>query len=343
MTWMITGGCGFVGANLADAMLAAGEDVVILDNLSRAGSRDNLFWLQSRHGHDWRFEPIDIRDDKEVSRCVRDIRPAVVAHLAGQVAMTTSLANPRLDFEVNALGTFQLLDAVRIHSPDSIVLYSSTNKVYGSLENLRYHEKPTRYEAADYPDGFDETLPLDGSSPYGCSKLCAEQYCRDFSRAFGVRTVVFRHSSMYGGRQFATFDQGWIGWFCGKAVEAERGAEDAFSISGNGKQVRDVLHADDLVRVYRMASDRIATTAGKIYNIGGGMANSLSLIELFDRLERRVGRTLRYRCGPWRAADQKAFVADGGRALADFGWRPLVDASTGLERMLEWSREMQPQ
>ena len=257
MSWLITGGCGFVGTNLADALLEQGETVAVLDNLSGRGARDNLRWLRERHGSDWPMIEADVRDADAMAAALRKLRPRFVAHLAGQVAMTTSLANPRLDFETNALGTFNLLEAIRVGSPDTALLYSSTNKVYGSLENLRYDESPTRYLLVDHPDGLDESLPLDGSSPYGCSKLCADQYCRDYHRMYGLKTVVFRHSSMYGGRQFASVDQGWIGWFCGEAIAAAAG-ERPIPICGNGKQVRDVLHASDLVQVYlaSVAADR---------------------------------------------------------------------------------------
>ena len=195
-----------------------------VDNLSRRGARENLAWLRSRHGGNWSFFETDVRDAAAIDRIVGDLQPEHLAHLAGQVAMTTSLADPRLDFETNACGTFNVLEAVRLRSPDTSVYFSSTNKVYGSLESLRTVEVATRYVLPDFSQGLDESLPLDGSSPYGCSKLCAEQYCRDYFRMFGVRTVVFRHSSMYGGRQFATFDQGWIGWFCQQALEQAAGS-----------------------------------------------------------------------------------------------------------------------
>jgi CDP-paratose 2-epimerase len=339
MTWLITGGCGFVGTNLVDALLARGWDVVILDNLSRVGSKRNLAWLRSRHG-DFRFVQVDIRDAEGVARLVREVRPRVVAHLAGQVAMTKSIEDPRLDFEVNALGTLNVLEAVRLHSPDSIVLYSSTNKVYGSLEHLRYEETETRYVLPDYPDGLDENLPLDGHSPYACSKLAADQYVRDYHRTYGIRTVVFRHSSMYGGRQFPTYDQGWIGWFCLKALEQGGSNERPFAIHGNGKQVRDVLHADDLIRVYLAAVERIDRAAGQVYNIGGGVENSLSLLELFSELERLTGHKIRFTPLEWRPADQKVFIADFRKAVQDLSWKPLVNKQEGLLHMLQWAREV---
>jgi CDP-paratose 2-epimerase len=341
MTWLITGGCGFVGTNLADALLSKGEEVVILDNLSRAGSRDNLAWLRSRHGSDWRFVEADVRDADTVARIVKETRPYALAHLAGQVAMTTSIENPRLDFEVNALGTLNVLEAVRLHSPATIVLYSSTNKVYGDLAWVRYEETETRYVAPDFPNGFDESIPLDFHSPYGCSKGAADQYMLDYARIFGLRTVVFRLSSIYGGRQFSTYDQGWVGWFCQKAVETKHaqdiGAEQpVFTISGSGKQVRDVLHVDDLVDLYLASVAHVDEIAGQAFNIGGGMENSLSLIELFRFLSDHLGVRLFYKTLPWRASDQKVFVADTSKIQKKLSWKPRISAEQGIVRTLEW-------
>jgi len=340
MTWLITGGCGFVGTNLADALLGRGEDVVIIDNLSRAGARENLTWLRSRHGADWQFVEADVRDTEAIAQVVQDTKPRALAHLAGQVATTTSLKNPRGDFEINALGTLNVLEAVRLHSPTTILLYSSTNKVYGSLAQFRYEETATRYVLPDYPNGLDEGLPLDGHSPYGCSKLAADQYVRDYHRTYDIPTVVFRHSSMYGGRQFTTYDQGWIGWFCLKALEMKDPGAPAFTISGTGKQVRDVLYADDLVSAYLRAAAESSQTAGQIYNIGGGPANSLSLLELFALLERSVGVTMRFRRLDWRPGDQKVFIADYRKAQRDFGWSPSIDVESGVRSMIEWSRAL---
>jgi len=334
--WLITGGCGFVGTNLADALLTKGEDVVILDNLSRGGSRENLAWLRSRHGSDWRFVEADIRDADAVARLVEGTKPHALAHLAAQVAMTTSIQNPRLDFEINALGTLNVLEAVRLHLPETIVLYSSTNKVYGDLNWVRYEEHETRYFAPDFRNGFDESIPLDFHSPYGCSKGAADQYMLDYARMYGLRTVAFRHSSIYGGRQYATFDQGWVGWFCQKALEMADPAAPSFTISGDGKQVRDVLHADDLVCAYLMSVEHISLTAGQVYNLGGGMPNSLSLLELFSQLEALTGYLMRYERLKWRPGDQKVFVANNAKALSHFAWAPTVAVSDGLNRMLEW-------
>lgn len=345
MTWLITGGCGFVGSNLADAILGQSEDVVILDNLSRTGSRENLAWLRRNHGAEWRFVETDIRDTDCVTRLVKELQPFAIAHLAGQVAMTTSLQNPRLDFEINVLGSLNVLEAVRLHTPESIVLYSSTNKVYGDLKWVRYEETGTRYVAPEFPNGFDESFPLEFHSPYGCSKGAADQYMLDYARMFGLRTVVFRHSSMYGGRQFATYDQGWIGWFCQKAIEAKRcdsqGKDlERFTISGNGKQVRDALHVEDIIQLYITASKHIELINGIAFNIGGGTENSVSLLELFGILNSLLGLKLEYSTSPWRSSDQKVFIADIARATQHIGWKPQIDLETGLDAMLKWSQEI---
>lgn len=340
MTWLITGGCGFVGTNLADTLLDKGEEVIVLDNLSRLGSKDNLEWLRSRHGNDWRFVRADVRNADMIAHLVFEVRPQVIIHLAGQVAMTTSIDNPRLDFEVNALGTLNVLEAVRLNSRETIMLYSSTNKVYGSLDYLRYEETKTRYILPDYLDGLNENLLLDGHSPYGCSKLAADQYVRDYHRIYGIPTVVFRHSSMYGGRQFATYDQGWIGWFCMKALEMADPKAPSFTISGSGKQVRDVLHAEDLICVYLSAVEHIDIAGGQIYNIGGGTGNSLSLLELFDELEQLTGNKMRFTHLEWRPGDQKVFIADIRKAQRDLNWYPLVKKEDGIRRMLKWTQEV---
>ncbi len=340
MSWLITGGCGFVGSNLSDALLSSGVEVVVLDNLSRTGSRDNLAWLRARHGASWRFVELDVRNAEGIAQLIAEVRPGVIAHLAGQVAMTTSLQQPRRDFEVNALGTLNVLEAVRQQSPVTMVMYSSTNKVYGDLEWVRYNETDMRYIALDYPGGFDETVPLSFHSPYGCSKGTADQYMLDYARMFDLTTVVFRHSSMYGGRQFATYDQGWIGWFCQQALAVRvQSDREPFTISGNGKQVRDVLHADDIVALYCTAAAQREAARGHVFNVGGGMAQSLSLLELIQFLEREVGVPLAYRRLPPRTSDQKVFVANVAKAQRILSWRPCVSAVEGLRRTLAWLEE----
>lgn len=340
MKWLVTGGCGFIGVNLAEALLRDGEGVTLFDNLHRQGSEENLRWMRSRHQESFRFIRGDVRDAEAVRKAVADDRPDAIAHLAGQVAMTTSLADPRFDFDVNAGGTLNVLEAVRLASSETAVVFSSTNKVYGALDHLRTEELPTRYVLPDFPFGLDESAPLDGHSPYGCSKLAADQYVRDYSRVYGLRTVVLRHSSMYGGRQFATFDQGWIGWFCRQALEAARPGAQPFTINGNGKQVRDVLFVDDAVSAYRQAITQIQVTSGKVYNIGGGMVNSLSLLELFALLEAMVGCTMKHTQLDWRQGDQKVFVADVRTAIRDLQWQPATNSDEGIRRTLDWTREI---
>lgn len=336
MRYLITGGCGFLGSNLAHEVLQRGEELLVFDNLSRVGCAENLSWL--RQNGSFSFVHGDVRHSHDVARTFADYHPDVVFHLAGQVAMTTSLARPRVDFEINALGSFNVLEAVRRHAPEAVVVYSSTNKVYGDLNWLSYDVQATRYAAVGYPDGFDEQIPFAPSSPYGVSKGAADSYMRDYAQTFGVRSVVFRHSSMYGGRQFATFDQGWVGWFCQKALELKAGTIRSFTIAGDGKQVRDVLHADDMRRLYLAAVQHIDRAAGQVFNVGGGMENSLSLRELFSLLEQLVEVEMRAEQTPWRASDQKVFVADVGKARELLGWAPETAPRAGVLSLLDWLR-----
>ncbi len=335
MKVLITGGCGFLGSNLAADALDRGDDLIVFDNLYREGSRENLAWLQSQGN--FSFEHGDIRNQNDITRVIKTHRPDAIFHLAGQVAMTTSIANPRMDFEVNAMGTHNLLEAVREHCPASVVIYSSTNKVYGDLEQYSYGEAETRFYCTDRPNGFDEQTTLDFHSPYGCSKGAADQYMLDYARIYGLKTVVFRHSSMYGGRQFATYDQGWVGWFCLKAIEASNGQlTEPFTISGSGKQVRDVLHADDMKSLYMAAVENIEQARGNAFNIGGGIENSLSLIELFAFLEDFLKIKLDYLRLPVRESDQRVFVADISKAKRLLDWSPCVTAPDGVARMIDW-------
>lgn len=335
MKLLITGGCGFLGSNLASDALTRADELVVFDNLYRNGSRENLAWLQAQGR--FAFEHGDIRNQNDVARVIQGFRPDAIFHLAGQVAMTTSIANPRMDFEINALGTHHLLEAVRQYVPEAIVIYSSTNKVYGDLEQYTYEEDETRYRCVEHPNGFDEQTPLEFHSPYGCSKGAADQYMLDYARIFGLKTLVFRHSSMYGGRQFATYDQGWVGWFCQQAVKTARGQlKEPFTISGTGKQVRDVLHADDMKRLYLAAIRHIERARGQAFNIGGGIKNSLSLLELFALLQEQGNVTLDYIHLPVRESDQRVFVADIGKASQLLDWQPEVSTSDGVRRMLEW-------
>ena len=335
MRYFITGGCGFLGSNLAAEVLKKGDELFVFDNLFRSGSEQNLAWLRKQG--DFKYYNSDIRSYNDVEYAIKDAQPDVVFHLAGQVAMTTSLANPRLDFEINVLGGNNLLECLRKYAPDAIVTYSSTNKVYGDFDNMEFIETDSRYLAKGFENGFDETLPLNFQSPYGCSKGATDQYMLDYAKMFGLKTVVFRHSSIFGGRQFSTFDQGWVGWFVKQALEIKSGKlKDPFTVSGNGKQVRDILFADDLINCYFSAIEHISITAGQAYNIGGGMENSLSLLELFKILEDKLQIVMHHKNLPWRQSDQKVFVADINKAMYDFEWGPKIDKQSGIDKMITW-------
>lgn len=337
MKLLVIGGCGFLGSNLAASGIERGFDVTVFDNLSRVGSTQNLNWLESIG--QVRFIHGDTRNKNDVEELIRNGRFDAVFHLAGQVAMTTSIENPYKDFEINAMGAMNLLDSIRKYSPDTAVFFSSTNKVYGDLENYTYVETDSRYKCVEFPNGFDETVPLDFRSPYGCSKGTADQYMLDYHRIFGLKTTVFRHSSMYGSRQFATYDQGWVGWFVNKAIEKYRAPNCApFTISGNGKQVRDILHADDMINLYFSALENTDEVCGNAYNIGGTMEQSLSLLELFDMLNDILGIKMEYTQLPPRQSDQKVFVADTAKIYRAIGWQPKVSAREGVEAMVEWVR-----
>jgi len=338
MKILITGGCGFLGSNLAADALARGDQVTLFDNLSRVGATENLHWLRTQGAIN--FCHGDIRNRTDIEQTIALVKPDAIMHLAGQVTMTKSLENPRHDFEVNALGSLNLLESVRKFVPEAQVLFSSTNKVYGDLEQFSYTEGDTRYICTEKPDGFDEDTPLAFESPYGCSKGCADQYMLDYWRMYGIKTVVFRHSSMYGGRQFATYDQGWIGWFVQQCLgQAKGGTMTPFTVSGNGKQVRDVLHADDMKALYRAALTKADRCAGEVFNIGGGVQNSLSIIELIQGLGVMLEFQPSFLHIEPRSSDQKIFIADVSKAFRLLDWRPTVSTTLGLEKMLCWTRE----
>jgi CDP-paratose 2-epimerase len=335
MKILITGGCGFLGSNLASDTIQNGHELMIFDNLSRMGTALNLDWLHNQgklifnHG--------DIRSANDINKAIVKFKPDAIFHLAGQVAMTTSIENPIKDFEINAMGSINVLESVRQHCPEAMVIYSSTNKVYGDLEQFNYVEMPTRFTCKEHPKGFSEDIPLDFHSPYGCSKGAADQYMLDYARIFGLRTAVFRHSSMYGGRQFSSFDQGWIGWFCQQGLEQKnRLGSEPFTISGNGKQVRDLLHAEDMKKLYQLSVKNFDAISGKAFNIGGGEKNSLSLLELFEILEEELEIKLDYINLPPRESDQKVFIANHEKITSSVGWVPQVSSRSGVKLMLEW-------
>ncbi|MDE1171698.1 MAG: GDP-mannose 4,6-dehydratase [Verrucomicrobium sp.] len=336
MKCIVTGGCGFVGSNLVARLLERGASVTVCDHLGRSGGASNLEWLRGLGDID--FVKLDLRQAEGVDAVLQRTKPEAVFHLAGQVAMTTSINDPRLDFETNAMGSFNLLEAVRRHAPDAKVVYASTNKVYGELHTVPLAEEALRYAAPGHPRGVDESAPLDFQTPYGCSKGTADQYMLDYSRVYGLNTAVFRHSTIYGGRQYATFDQGWVGWFCQQAIATQNDPERApFTIAGNGKQVRDLLYVDDAVDAYLAAAEHMDKAKGQAFNIGGGIENSSSLLELFLMLEEMLKIKLRYEMLPWRHSDQRFFVADSSKAERLLGWKPRVDKAKGVARMAEWA------
>jgi len=335
MKYLITGGCGFLGSNIASEILKQGDELVVFDSLYRFGSYQNKEWLESQG--EFIFIHGDIRNTNDVERTIKTHRPDVIYHLAGQVAMTTSISDPRMDMEVNVGGSFNLLNAVRIYSPESTIIYSSTNKVYGDLEQFTYRETDSRYECIEKPNGFDESVNLDFHSPYGTSKGSADQYMLDFARIYDLKTVVFRHSSMFGGRQFATYDQGWIGWFTQQAINIKNGTQkEPFTISGNGKQVRDIAYASDMIDLYLKASIKIDSIKGQAFNVGGGMSNSSSLLELFSFLESELNIKMNYTQLPVRESDQRVFVSDLTKAKELIGWELKVSKEEGIRKMIEW-------
>ena len=337
MKILITGGCGFLGSNIAKTLLEKNHELMIIDNLQRHGSKKNFEWLKS--SHDFIFLKNDIVELETLSEDIIKFNPTTILHLAGQVAMTTSLEDPHRDFLVNAYGTFKLLELIRISLPSSKIIYSSTNKVYGDLEHLNYKESETRYEIENYEAGIPEEIRLEMSSPYGCSKGTADQYILDYSKNFGVKSIVFRHSSIFGKRQFSTFDQGWIGWFVKQAIDSKmNNTELVFNISGDGKQVRDVLFSDDLVDLYIKAIN--SEISGEVFNIGGGILNSLSLIELFGKLSDKLDISYSVNFGPWRSSDQKVFVADISKVKEKLNWNPKITTDQGLDEMIKWVYEI---
>ncbi len=334
--FLITGGAGFIGSNYASRLIERGEKVVIYDNLSRTGALRNIEWLRAAYGSDsFALIQNDIRNPDELLKAVEGVD--VVVHLAAQVAVTTSVLDPRQDFEINALGTFNVLEAVRLSKSKPIVLYASTNKVYGGMEDVGVVEEEKRYRYLDLPMGVSELQPLDFHSPYGCSKGAGDQYVRDYQRIYGLHTVVLRQSCIYGPRQFGVEDQGWLAWFVIAAVTGK-----PISIYGDGKQVRDVLYVADLLDAYDLCVDHIDQSSGKIYNIGGGPDNVISIWSEFGpMLENFLGKKLPVRMDYWRPGDQRVFVSDIRKAEQELGWKPKINVQEGLERLFKWVKENQ--
>jgi CDP-paratose 2-epimerase len=331
--YLVTGGAGFIGSNYVHRLLKRGEQVVIYDNLSRPGARANLAWLRDTFGGSAvQLVEGDVTEARQLTRSAETAD--VVVHLAGQVAVTTSVTHPRRDFEANALGTFNALEAARLSGRDPVLIYASTNKVYGGMEGVEIVEMGTRWQYAELEQGCTEVQPLDFHSPYGCSKGAGDQYVRDYARIYGLRTVVFRQSCIYGPRQFGVEDQGWLAWMTIAAVTGR-----PITIYGDGKQVRDVLHVDDLLDAYDAAISRIETARGQVYNIGGGVKNVLAVwAEFGPMLERLLGRKIPVASAHWRPGDQRVFYADVGKARRELGWAPRIGLEEGIQRLVDWVR-----
>ena len=332
MKYLIIGGAGFIGINAADYFLGKGNSVIILDNFSRKGTDSNVEWLRKKYPTGIEIIRADISMNQDVldaAVCQADF----VLHQAAQVAVTTSVANPRLDFNSNALGTFNVLEAIRKSDNKPPLIFSSTNKVYGNMDHLKVIEKNGRYVYSDL-NGVSEKMPLDFHSPYGCSKGCADQYVRDYSRIYGLKTVVMRQSCIYGTRQFGIEDQGWVAWFTIASVLNKK-----LTIYGDGKQVRDVLFVTDLINAYDLAFQNLDITSGEIYNLGGGPRFQMSLIELLGYLEDYLDKKVEYSYDDWRPGDQKVFVCDISKAKNDFGWEPRISPEQGVRKLFDWVNE----
>lgn len=332
MKLLITGGCGFIGTNFADYFSKKSWTITVLDNLSRKGSAENLAWLQTTYPN-IRFVKADIRTDSPILEAEVQ-KHDVIFHLAAQVAVTTSVLNPREDFEINVVGSLNVLEAIRTTGAKPILIFASTNKVYGGMEDIVIEEKETRHVYRDLPQGIPENRLLDFHSPYGCSKGTADQYVRDYSRIYGMKNVVFRQSCIYGPRQYGIEDQGWIAWFTIAALLGR-----AVTIYGDGKQVRDVLHVDDLARAYELAVEKIGEVKGEVFNIGGGADFSLAINEVFPLLEKWLGKPIPRTRGDWRPGDQPVYISDIAKAKKELGWAPVISPEAGVKTLFDWCQK----
>jgi CDP-paratose 2-epimerase len=331
LNYFITGGAGFIGSNFVQRLLERGEKVTVFDNLSRAGAPRNLAWLKETFGESaFKLVVGDVRDAGLLEVSAREAD--VILHLAAQVAVTTSVVKPREDFEINAIGTFNVLEAARLNERKPVVIYASTNKVYGGMEDVNVIEQVTRWQYEKLPYGAPETQPLDFHSPYGCSKGAGDQYVRDYNRIYDLPTVVMRQSCIYGPRQFGVEDQGWVAWMVIAAVTGRQ-----ITIYGDGKQVRDVLHVYDLLDAYDAALKNIDRVKGDVFNLGGGPENTMSIwTEFGPMLEKLLGKPVPVLRGDWRPGDQKVFIADIRKAEKTLGWKPKFDVERGVKQLFDW-------
>lgn len=330
---LITGGAGFIGSNLCNYFLSRGYFVTIFDNFKRFGTIDNLNWIKTR------FPQVkvikgDIRNESQVRKAVE--KQDIIFHLAAQVAVTSSVIKPKEDFDINAYGTFNLLEAVRSKLAKApIIIFASTNKVYGEMEKYQTLEKKTRYIYKNSHMGISEKVNLDFHSPYGCSKGAADQYVHDYARIYDIPTVVFRQSCIYGPRQFGVEDQGWIAWFIIAST-----LNKPVSIYGDGKQVRDVLYIDDLVRLFEIAVNKISIAKGKIYNVGGGIDNTLSVwYEFGPIIEKLFNKNIKVAYRDWRPGDQKVYISDIRKIKEQLSWVPQVKIIDGITKLFYWVKQ----
>jgi len=338
MKILVTGGAGFVGSHVAEYFSEKGYEVIALDNLKRGeilgkniSLEHNIEFLKGLNNVS--FVKGDIRDFSLLKNLRKDVD--VIIHTAAQVAVTTSLKNPREDFEINVIGTFNVLEAARLS--DAAVVYCSTNKVYGdNVNGIPVAEKDKRYEFADdnYRDGIPENFPIDSCehTPYGCSKLAGDIYVQDYSHIYGLKTGVFRMSCIYGERQFGVEDQGWVAWFAIATL-----LDKPITIYGDGKQVRDILYVDDLIRAYDLFIR--SNLKHGVFNIGGGAENTISLLELLDLLEELTSRRTKIGYADWRPSDQKVYISDVKKAKEKLKWRPSISPKEGVSRLVEWVKE----
>jgi CDP-paratose 2-epimerase len=328
----ITGGAGFIGANVAAYYLEKGDRVTIFDSLYRPGVENNITWLKSKFNKSkLRTVKGDIRDYSTLKKSIKG--SDLIFHFAGQTAVTTSIKNPREDFEINALGTFNVLESMREIAPKAVMLYSSTNKVYGQVGRVNTNRRGNRYYTVESAN-IDESEPLDFYSPYGTSKGAGDQYTRDYARIYGLKTIVFRQSCIYGTHQFGLEDQGWVAHFVSQVIKGNQ-----ITIFGDGRQVRDMLYVSDFAKACDKAVSNIKVTAGEIYNMGGGIENTMSLLELIAFLKKLSGKTMKPKFGEARAGDQKVYISDIAKARRDFDWKPEVGVEEGVERLYNWLSE----
>lgn len=333
-TILITGGAGFIGTNAVNHFASKDWKVIVVDNLSRKGSEENLLWLKSQSKYSIEFMNIDIVDKRTIEQTFRDNNIDAVIHLAGQVAVTNSVLDPERDFEINGIGTFNILEALRKISPETIMINASTNKVYGQLDHLKISELQDRYQFESIDTGVNEKMPLDFHSPYGCSKGAVDQYVIDYARIYSLQTATFRQSCIFGPRQFGSEDQGWISWFIYAALRDKK-----ITLYGNGKQVRDVLYIDDLIRAYELAINNPEKIKGKAFNIGGGYSNSISLLEFIKVLSKIMKKNIPFCFSDSRPGDQKIYISDIERISSLLGWEPKVSIDDGVKNLFEWTKE----